>query len=154
MRTTFMGGDGIYASDFIKAATPAIANGSYATSVGYPPTYNKAFVKAFAKHFPGVDIQAYNTAAFDAANAIIQATVNAIRAGKFHLGAKSSAAIKANREAIARAVAAIHKYPGATGPLGFDKNGDTSVRAIISVYKVVNGAWKFIQYAPGFGPPG
>jgi branched-chain amino acid transport system substrate-binding protein len=154
MRTTFMGGDGIYASDFIKGATPAVANGSYATSVGYPPTYNKAFVKAFNKQFPGVAIQGYNTAAFDAANVIIQATVNAIKAGKFHLGVMRGSGLKANREAVARAVAAIHNYPGATGPLGFDKNGDTSVRAIISVYKVVNGAWKFIQYAPGFGPPG
>jgi branched-chain amino acid transport system substrate-binding protein len=153
MRTTFMGGDGVYAPDFIKAATPAIANGSYATSVGYPPTYNKAFVKAFTKQFPGVAIQGYNTASFDAANVIIQATVNAIKARTFHLGATGSAAITRNREAVARAVAAIHNMAGATGILGFDKNGDTSVRAIISVYKVVNGAWNFIQYAPGFGTP-
>lgn len=152
MHTTFMGGDGIYAPDFVKSATPAVANGAYATSVGYPPTYDKAFVKAFNKQFPGVAIQGYNTASFDAANAILQGTANAIKNGTFKLGMMSGSGLKANRQAVDKAIAAIHNYPGATGPLGFDKNGDTSARAIISVYKVVNGAWQFAQYAPGFGP--
>jgi ABC-type branched-subunit amino acid transport system substrate-binding protein len=120
--------------------------------VGYPPFYDKAFVKAFNKQFPGVAIQGYNTASFDAANAILQATANAIKNGTFKLGMTSGSGLKANRQAVDKAIAAIHNYPGATGPLGFDKNGDTSVRAIISVYKVVNGAWQFKQYAPGFGP--
>jgi branched-chain amino acid transport system substrate-binding protein len=153
MHTTFMGGDGIYAPDFVKSATPAVANGAYATSVGYPPTFNKAFVKAFNKQFPGVQIQGYNTASFDAANAILQSTANAIKNGTFKLGMTSSSGVKANRQAVDKAIAALHNYQGATGLLSFDKNGDTSVRAIISVYKVVNGQWQFIQYAPGFGPP-
>lgn len=152
MHTTFMGGDGIYAPDFVKSATAAVANGSYATSVGYPPTYNKAFTKAFNKQFPGVGIQGYNTAAFDAANVIIHAVVNAVKAGSFKLGQTGGTATMKNRQAVATQVAKTHNLLGATGPLGFDKNGDTSVRAIISVYKVVNGAWQFVQYAPGFGP--
>ena len=152
MHSTFMGGDVIFAPDFVKSATPAIANGSVATSVGYPPYYKPAFVLAFTKQFPGVGIQAYNTASFDAANVIIHATVNAIKAGTFHLGMTSSSGLQSNRAAVAKAVAAIHNMLGSTGVLGFDKNGDTAVRAIISVYQVINGAWQFVQFAPGFGP--
>lgn len=152
MHTAFMGGDGIYAPDFVKSATPAIANGAYCTSVGYPPTYNKAYVKAFNKQFPGVAIQGYNTAAFDAANVIIHAVVNAVKAGTFKLGRLGGTALQQNRISVAKQVAMTRNLLGATGPLGFDKNGDTSVRAIISVYRVINGAWQFVQYAPGYGP--
>lgn len=153
MHTVLMGGDGIYAPDFIRSATPAVANGDYATSVGYPPFFAKTFVSAFNKMFPGVDIQGYNAAAYDAANVILHAVANAVKNGTFHLGMMSGKNLQSNREAVAKAVQSLRGLSGATGPLGFDKNGDTSVRAIISVYKVVNGAWKFIQYAPGYGPP-
>lgn len=152
----FMGPDGVYANDFITGATPAIANGTYVSNVGYPadaknvkvPAPAIAFAAAFKKQYPGVSIAGYNTESFDAANIIIQAVANAMKDGSL----KAGNSIMQNRIAVAKAVAAIKEFNGTTGKVTFDKNGDTSIHAVISIYKVVNGAWKFIQYAPGFEP--
>jgi branched-chain amino acid transport system substrate-binding protein len=156
----FMGGDGIYDPAFIKSATPAIVNNTtYATNVGFPPSSSlptvpsatKTFVKEFQRQFPHTPLAGYDYEAFDAANVIIRAAVLAVKQRLVHLGATSAAAIKANRQAIAQKVAATNDYVGSTGQFTFDKNGDTSAR-VLSVFKVVNGQWKFEGFAPGFGP--
>jgi hypothetical protein len=49
-------------------------------------------------------------------------------------------------------VGATHNFAGVTGSISFDKNGDTTVHPVISVYKVEHGAWTFVGYAPGYGP--
>ncbi len=160
MHTVFMGGDGIYDPAFIKAATPAVADGAYATSVGYPsipasntsiklPTTARDFVAGFQKQFPGVDIAGYNFAAYDGAAVEIEAIVNAVKNGTLKLSASGSGS-KANRTAVARAVIALRGFSGATGNISFDKNGDTTAR-IISVYKAVGPNFNFVGYAPGFG---
>ncbi len=154
MHTVLMGPVGIFDPSFIKAATPAIANGTIASTVGYPPNAKvsvppvaNTFANAFKRQYPGVGLADYDNEAFDAANVIIQATVQAIKAGQLHPGAVD----RAGREAVARNIAAIH-LTGATGPVSFDRNGDTSIHAVISVFKVVNGVWTFQQYAPGYAP--
>jgi branched-chain amino acid transport system substrate-binding protein len=157
--TAIMGGDGIYDPAFIQSASPSVVNGlAYATSVGSPtfgnvsvPAAAKNFAAAFKKQFPGGHLAAYDYESYDAANVIIQAVVAAVHQGKFHLGMSSTSGVKANREAVARALAATHNFQGATGVINFDKNGDTSSK-VISVYKVINGQWQFVQYAPGYGP--
>lgn len=153
--TVFMGPDGIYDPAFIQGATPAIAEGAYASNVGYPanakvtiPKAASDFASAFKKAYPGVEIAGYDTEAFDAANIIIQGVANAVASGSFKLGGS----IQTNRVAVAKAIAAIKNFPGTTGQVSFDKNGDTSIHAVISIYKVVNGAWKFVDFAPGYGP--
>ena len=160
MHTVFMGGDGIYDPGFIKAATPAVADGDFATSVGYPsipasntsislPMAARDFATGFQKQFPGVDIAGYNFAAYDGANVEIQAIVNAVKNGTLKLSASGSGS-KANRMAVATAVIALRGFSGATGNISFDKNGDTTAR-IISVYKAVGPNFNFVGYAPGFG---
>lgn len=158
-RTLFLGPVGIFDPTFIKSATPAIANGAYATSVGYPPNVKAPvsaiatrYADAFHAQYPGVSISDYNTEAYDAANIIIAATARAIKSGQMHPGATSQAAIKANREAVAGLVGTTRDFSGVTGTISFDKNGDTTVHPVISVYRVVNGAWSFIGYAPGYAP--
>jgi branched-chain amino acid transport system substrate-binding protein len=156
MHTVFMGPDGMFSPAFITGATPAIAEGAYASNVGYPtnaknvkvPAPAVAFSTAFKKQYPGVDIAGYDTPAYDAANIIIQAVANGIKNGSFKLGGS----IQANRSAVAKAVAAISDFSGATGQVSFDKNGDTSIHAVISMYKVVNGAFQFVGYLPGYAP--
>jgi len=111
------------------------------------PTFRPDYANAFKRLYPGVGLADYDNEAFDAANVLIQATMQAIKAGQLHPGAVD----RAGREAVARNIAAIH-LTGATGPVSFDRNGDTSIHAVISVFKVVNGVWTFQQYAPGYAP--
>jgi ABC-type branched-subunit amino acid transport system substrate-binding protein len=151
-----MGPDGMFDPAFITGATPAVAEGAYASNVGYPanaknvkiPAPAVTFAAAFKQQYPSVEIAGYDTESFDAANIIIQAVANAIKGGSFKLGGS----MQANRIAVAKAVAAISDYSGSTGQVTFDKNGDTSIHAVISMYKVVNGAWTFVNYLPGYAP--
>ena len=150
-KTVFMGGDGIYANDFIKGSSAGGAYGALATSVGGDPRKDpnaQAFLKAEAKMFPGTSVAAYDTYAYDAANIILNAFARAVHAGKIKVGAKMT---KDKRLIIARYVAATKDYHGAAGGMSFDANGDTSNR-LIGVYKVFgtgkNAHWGFLTLAP------
>ncbi len=150
-KAAFMGGDGIYASDFISGSSAGGAYGALATSVGGDPRKDPnatAFLKAEAKMFPGSQVQAYDTYAYDAANIILHAFAKAVKDGKIKVGAPMN---KTNRLIIARYVAATKDYHGATGQVSFDSNGDTS-NHLIGVYKVFgtgkSAAWGFLALAP------
>ncbi len=158
----YMGGDGIGTSDFVSGGTPALAEGSYSTGVGYPANANvpmprmaRLLLGALHQQFPKYTPVNYDNAIFDATNVIIEATVRAVHKGTFDWQAwetHDSASLRADRAAIAQQVTTIRSYPGATGALGFDRNGDSTAHAVISVYRVEHGAWQFVQYAPGFTP--
>ena len=132
-----MGGDGLYDPKFIELAGAAQAEGDLATSVGLPIDKLPAgqdFLTAYSKKYPGQDPAAYDAYSYDAANVIISAVVQA---------AKSVGADKvtspAGRDEIIKNVAATNLV-GVTGPIAFDKNGDTTNKAI-TVYKVEGGKW-------------
>lgn len=136
-----MGGDATFNSDWIKNAGPKGAINNFASSFGPDPaTTGASFRRAYQKRFH-VPFQAYEATAYDAARIILQATLQARRAGKLPIGR-----IAAERKAILPFVAHI-KYFGAIGKTTFDKNGDTTNR-ILSLYKVVNGAWVYTGRAP------
>ena len=149
--TAFMGGDGIQMPSFV-ADTAGAAEGTFATGVGYPanatvpiPHLDTYLVQTLQHQF-----RTYQVANYDATNVVIEATARALRKGTFVWGA----AIQQNRSAVAAQVPTIRSYRGASGLLGFDANGDTTVHAVISVYQVRHGAWQFVQYAPGYAPLG
>lgn len=150
-RTVFMGGDGIYASDFIAGSSAGGAYGALATSVGGDPRKDPnatAFLKAESKMFPGTAVAAYDTYAYDAANILLKGFAKAVKAGKIKVGDKMT---KANRLIIAKYVAATKDYHGATGEMSFNANGDSS-NHLIGVYKVMGtgkkAAWAFLTLAP------
>jgi len=145
---TFMGGDGIYASDFIKSA---YEDNGLATSVGGDPTKDpnaQAFIKAEAAQYPGTTPQAYDTYSYDAAGVIINAFAKAVKAGKIKVGASMT---KTNRLLVAQYVGLTSDYHGATGPVSFDRNGDSN-NHLIGVYKVTGtgstAKWAFLKLAP------
>jgi len=132
-----MGGDGLYDPKFIELAGAAQAEGDLATSVGLPIDKLPAgqdFLTAYSKKYPGQDPAAYDAYSYDAANVIISAVVQA---------AKSVGADKvtspAGRDEIIKNVAATNLV-GVTGPIAFDKNGDTTNKAI-TLYQVSGGKW-------------
>ena len=136
-----MGGDGLYDPEFIKLAGAANAEGDLATSVGLP--VDKApggakFLADFAAAYPGEKPAAYDAYSYDAANVIIKAIVEVAKAS----GADKVATTD-GKKAIIAAVAKT-SFDGVTGKVAFDKNGDTTNKAI-TVYAVKAGVWVPVQ---------
>ncbi len=147
----FMGGDGIFAQDFINGSSSGGATSALATNVGRDITTDpnaKAFVKAEGKYFPGTKPAAYDGYAYDAALVIIRAFARAVHSGQIKVGDAMSTS---NRLVVARQVAATSDLIGSTGKLGFDANGDSS-NHLFSVYRVTGSGksahWKFAAIAP------
>ncbi len=143
---TFMGGDGILAQAFINGSSAGGANGALATTVGGDPTKDpnaRAFLAAEKAQFPKTTVQAYDTYAYDATNAIINAFARAVKNGSIKVGAAMD---RAHRLVIARQVRSTD-FQGASGPVSFNANGD-SLNHTIGVYKVINGKFVFQSVAP------
>jgi len=150
-KVVFMGGDGIFATDFIKGSSKGGAQGALASNVGrnaLTSPYAQAFVAAKKAQFPGSSIEGYDIYAYDAANVILRAFAKAVKSGQIKVGQPMT---QARRQIIARNVAATSDYRGATGQVSFDKNGDSSNRDI-SIYRASgrgsSATWTFVALAP------
>jgi branched-chain amino acid transport system substrate-binding protein len=133
---TFLGGDGISDSEFLKSAGDG-ANGVYYT-VAAPETSKlasaAAFVAAYKRRW-NADVGPYSANAYTAAEIEIAAIEKAAAAG----GGKVP-----TREAVLKEVAATAHFASPIGTVGFDKNGDTTA-PILSVYKIANGKANFVE---------
>ncbi len=150
-KVVFMGGDGIFATDFIKGSSKGGAQGALTSNVGrnaLTSPYAQSFVAAKKAQFPGSSIEGYDIYAYDAANVIIRAFAKAVKGGQIKVGNPMT---QTRRLIIARDVATTSDYRGATGRVSFDKNGDSSNRDI-SIYRASgtgSGAkWTFVALAP------
>jgi len=135
VKAPLMGGDGLFDPQFIALA--GNADGDLCTSVGLPTDKlpkAQEFEAAYAKQFPGKEIGAYDAYSYDAANVLVDAIVKAAK----DKGAATITAPAARSEIIANVAAT--SIDGVTGKIAFDKNGDTTNKAI-TVYKVEGGKW-------------
>ena len=110
------------------------------TSVGLPMASmpkGQEFQAAYAKAFPKEEVGAYDAYSYDAANVLI----GAILAAAKDKGV-DKVVLPAGRDAIIANVAKTD-VQGVTGKIAFDKNGDTTNKAI-TVYRVQGG--KFVPY--------
>lgn len=147
----FMGGDGLYAQDFITASSNGGVLKGYASSIG-PDAQNfpaaKSFLAAEAKQFPGVPTAAYDVESYDAANVIIQAYAKAVKDGKIKVGQPQDIN---TRSIIATYVGQTKNFPGGSGSITFDSNGDLT-SFVVSMYKVVGSGksahWIYAGLAP------
>ena len=133
----FMGGDGLFDDQFVKLAGAPVAEGDFATSVGYPTDKlpaGQAFIADYSKKYPGQKQAAYDAYAYDATNVIISAVIKAAAS----VGADKVVS-PAGRAEIIKNVAATN-VTGVTGPIAFDSKGDTTNKAI-TLYTVQGGAW-------------
>jgi branched-chain amino acid transport system substrate-binding protein len=132
----FLGGDGISDAEFEKVAGGS-ADGSY-FSVAAPETSKLAsaasFVAAYKKRWNS-DVGPYSANAYAAAKIEIAAIEKAMKAN----GGK----IPSRADVLAN-VAATSNFPSPIGPIGFDKNGDTT-NPILSVYKIAGGKAVFVD---------
>ncbi len=127
-----MGGDGIYADDFIKLAG-AKSDGDLATSVGAPTDSTdagKKFLSEYDAAGYSEPAAAYGGYAYDAANAIIEALKTSL---------KDASDAKSARQATVDALNKV-SFQGVTGQVAFDQYGDTTSK-ILTVYKVEGGKW-------------
>jgi branched-chain amino acid transport system substrate-binding protein len=131
----YLGGDGISDAEFEKVAGDA-ANGSY-FSVAAPETSKlasaNAFVAAYKKRW-GTDVGPYSANAYAAANIEIAAIEKAIAAGNNQMPSRTD--VLAN-------VAKTAGFASPIGPIGFDKDGDTT-NPILSIYRVAAGKPVFV----------
>jgi branched-chain amino acid transport system substrate-binding protein len=132
----FLGGDGISDAEFVKVAGDS-ANGAY-FSVAAPETSKlpsaATFVAAYKKRW-NTDVGPYSANAYSAAKIEIAAIEKAMKANGNKV--PSRADVLAN-------VAATTNFPSPIGPIGFDKNGDTT-NPILSIYKIVGGKSVFVD---------
>ncbi len=129
-----MGGDGIYDDQYIALGGK---DGDLATSVGAPTEEldsAKAFVDAYGKGGYTEGFSAYGAFSYDAANAIL-GSVNTALDGKDWADSLRPDVVKAAGE---------YKADGATGPVAFDENGD-STNTVLTVYQVSGGKWKSVE---------
>lgn len=136
LKIPMLGGDGLYDPAFINLAGPA-SEGDMTTCVGLPvellPAAEK-FETEYKAKFPGEDIGAFDAYAYDAAMAIINATIEVAKAE----GADKVAS-PAGRDAIIAGVAKVN-FEGVTGTVSFDEKGDTNNK-VVTLYKVIEGKW-------------
>ncbi|MFE1173773.1 branched-chain amino acid ABC transporter substrate-binding protein [Streptomyces sp. NPDC058773] len=128
-----MGGDGMYSGDYIKLNKKA--EGDYASSVGKPveelPSAKK-FIDAYKAAGFKESYEAYGGSTYDSTWAIIQAvkSVVADNGGKLPDDARKKVVDAMNKVS----------FDGVTGPIAFDKYGDTK-NTMITAYQVSKGAW-------------
>jgi branched-chain amino acid transport system substrate-binding protein len=129
LKVPLIGGDMIYAADYVKVAGKGNAEGDIATSLGLPLEQQPKGTEFLAKYKAkfNEDPQAYDSYAYDAAWMIMNAVIKA--------GPERAAVMNAVRNG---------SLDGVTGQITFDANGDNK-QQIISQYKVTDGEWKQLQ---------
>ncbi len=130
METSFLSGDGVYDSEYIRIAGPA-AEGTYVTYSVSPEQIPAAqqFLKNFRARWP--EVGPYSLFAYDATNVLIEA-------------------IKIANSTDGKTVAkAIHNnsFEGAIGHIEFDHKGDP-VNSPYVIWQVQGGKWVQLEWDP------
>ncbi len=128
-----MGGDGIYAADFIKLNKKA--QGDLATSVGAPVEKldsAKKFISDYEAAGYKDGYEAYGGGTYDAAWSIIEAVKKVVddNDGKLPSDARAK---------VLDAMSTV-KFSGVTGDISYDEYGDTT-NTMMTAYQVEGGKW-------------
>ncbi|MEU9442788.1 branched-chain amino acid ABC transporter substrate-binding protein [Streptomyces sp. NPDC048304] len=133
-----VGGDGIYADDFIKLAGSA-ATGDMATSVG-APVETLPSAKDFVANYKAAgykeEYAAYGGYSYDSAWSIIEAVKKVVDDNGGKLPSDARAKVTAAVQNVS--------FDGVTGKVSFDQYGDATNKQL-TVYSVTNGAWKAVE---------
>ncbi|TBH20618.1 branched-chain amino acid ABC transporter substrate-binding protein [Thermus thermamylovorans] len=133
LRVRVMGGDGLDSSEFVRLAGVQNAAGTYYTTVAGPVSAfprAREFAQRFRSRF-GKEAEGFGIYAYDAANVILAALENAIRAG----GGR-----KPTREQVAQEVRRV-RLEGLTGAIEFDDKGDIRRAKYFIMQVAPSGNW-------------
>ncbi len=135
----FVGGAGIGNDPgFVRQAGAEAARGTFATVAAFDLAFSPSvaaaqFLRDYHARHPGEEILPYYTVeAYDAAMVLITVIKQLIQAGQ-----------PVTRAAMLDQVQHI-QYVGVTGPISFDKNGDTA-HGVVTMYSVQAGQWVYFQ---------
>jgi branched-chain amino acid transport system substrate-binding protein len=134
----YFGGDAINDVSFgTFAGGTANLTHTYSTTVGNPAATPKSFTRLEQKYYKGWIPGPYDALSFDASNVVLRAIFTSKNAGTFKGSnfAKRSSILKYIRNG---------SYNGTVGSFKFDKNGDTSLRAL-SVWTWKGSAWALLK---------
>ncbi|MEU4152255.1 branched-chain amino acid ABC transporter substrate-binding protein [Streptomyces sp. NPDC026659] len=137
-KVPLVGGDGIYAADFIKLGG-ASATGDLATSVGAPVETLPSARQFVADYKAGgykEEYAAYGGYSYDSAWAIIEAVKKVVDDNGGKLPSDARAKVTAALQNVS--------FDGVTGKVSFDEYGDATNKQL-TVYSVENGAWKAVE---------
>ncbi|ARZ70644.1 Extracellular ligand-binding receptor [Streptomyces albireticuli] len=134
VKAPLMGGDGMYSGDYITLNKKSA--GDYATSVGKPVEQldsAKKFIADYKTAGYKDRYEAYGGSTYDATWALVQAVkaVTTANDGKLPSDARAKVVDALNKV----------KFDGVTGPVSFDKYGDTT-NTLITAYQVDANQWK------------
>ncbi|MGW0880777.1 branched-chain amino acid ABC transporter substrate-binding protein [Streptomyces sp. NPDC002671] len=133
-----VGGDGIYADDFIKLSG-ASGTGDLATSVG-APVETLPSAKDFVANYKAAGYKdayaAYGGYSYDSAWSIIEAVKKVVDDNGGKLPSDARAKITAAVQNVT--------FDGVTGKVSFDEYGDATNKQL-TVYSVTSGAWKAVE---------
>ncbi|MGW0765007.1 branched-chain amino acid ABC transporter substrate-binding protein [Streptomyces sp. NPDC002676] len=133
-----VGGDGIYADDFIKLAG-ASGTGDLATSVG-APVETLPSAKDFVANYKAAGYKeayaAYGGYSYDSAWSIIEAVKKVVDDNGGKLPSDARAKVTAAVQNVS--------FDGVTGKVSFDEYGDATNKQL-TVYSVTSGAWKAVE---------
>ncbi|MGW8767896.1 branched-chain amino acid ABC transporter substrate-binding protein [Streptomyces sp. NPDC055815] len=136
-KVTVVGGDAIFSPEYVKLASPASAEGDFATSVG-APIESLDSAKEFLANYKAENYkeayEAYGGYAYDSTWAIIEAVKKAVEGN----GGKLP-----ERAKVVEAMQGV-SFEGVTGSVAFDEFGDTTNKQL-TVYKVEGGAFKPVK---------
>lgn len=124
-KTQFIGGDGVYHTDFIKIGG---INTEGSIVISAPPIRDKSFIERYKEYYKH-DPTGYSANTYDATNILI----DAIRKVK-----------EKNPEEIAKIVALTMNFMGVTGEITFDANGDLTSHGFV-LNKIVNGKFQVVE---------
>ncbi|MFF7383753.1 MULTISPECIES: branched-chain amino acid ABC transporter substrate-binding protein [Streptomyces] len=137
-KVPLVGGDGIYADDFIKLGG-ASATGDLATSVGAPvetlPSA-KQFVADYKAGGYKEAYAAYGGYSYDSAWSIIEAVKKVVDDNDGKVPSDARAKVTAALQNVS--------FDGVTGKVSFDEYGDATNKQL-TVYSVKDGAWKAVE---------
>lgn len=130
LSAVFLGGDG-WDGPIHRYAGPAL-EGSFYSNHWHPrlnTPQNRAFLAAYRKIHGDAPISPFTALGYDA----VQVFADAVR----RAGAT-------DRDRIRAALAATREFPGVTGPLGFDSNGDPDGKTA-SILRRTGGQWRLVR---------
>ncbi|WP_225831367.1 branched-chain amino acid ABC transporter substrate-binding protein [Streptomyces sp. NK08204] len=137
-KVPLVGGDGIYADDFIKLAGSS-GTGDLATSVG-APVETLPSAKDFVANYKAAGYKeayaAYGGYSYDSAWAIIEAVKKVVDDNGGKLPSDARAKVTAAVQNVS--------FDGVTGKVSFDEYGDATNKQL-TVYSVTSGAWKAVE---------
>lgn len=132
-----MGPDGIYESEFLKAATDA-AEGTYITTTAIPPDQltgkGAEFIKNYTAKHPNNPVEGYTAYAYESALVVLAAIERA--------AAKNPKDVLALRALVLDEIKATKDFAGILGKWSFDADGDTTL-ADVSGLIITSGDFKF-----------